>query len=241
MIIPLLILNIAGRSATTPAEVDEHGDARRSRDVEEYGYPISEEDREQLDIQDRPEEQDEDDVMDQIINEVDRGLPLSQNLADETVPPVSRFRPRRRGVPFSYTYSSTFLSERTISWWTRFKKFVFPPTPDLDSLIPHYRLTPIISGIVIPFSILLEIPGLTEHWYIRTDSNKIVEIKSNSGILDAGLAISMASAVAANLFFVFRLLEWRVKTMTIICIMFLTLHGEHFLIFSAFGSASQAH
>ena len=33
-----------------------------------------------------------------------------------------------------------------------------------DEFIPNYRWLPILSGIAIPFSILLQIPGLTERW-----------------------------------------------------------------------------
>ena len=33
-----------------------------------------------------------------------------------------------------------------------------------DEFIPNYRWLPILSGITIPFIILLQIPGLTERW-----------------------------------------------------------------------------
>lgn len=89
----------------------------------------------------------------------------------------------------------------------------------------QYRYMPLLTGIIIPFSILLEIPGLTEHWYIRTEGNQVVETKSNPPILDAGLAISMASAVLANICLLMRFMEkGSVKLMTLLCIIFLTIH-----------------
>ncbi|CAE6447531.1 unnamed protein product [Rhizoctonia solani] len=90
--------------------------------------------------------------------------------------------------------------------------------------IPNFRWTPILSGVIIPFAILLEIPGLTEHWYIRTIGNKTVETQENSKILDAGLAISMASAVVANVALITRFLERRVRLATFIAIGGLIVH-----------------
>jgi hypothetical protein len=101
-------------------------------------------------------------------------------------------------------------------------------------MIPNYWLTPIISGILMPFSILLEIPGLAEHeqWYICTDSHKLIETKLNSIILIVGLCISISSLLAANLFLILRFLEKRVKTMTIMSIAFLTLHCACFTCYT---------
>lgn len=112
---------------------------------------------------------------------------------------------------------------------TRLKSYVFPSDENeasIEKFLPNYRWTPILSGIVIPFSILLEIPGLTEHWYIRTEANKIVETKSNPVILDVALALSMACGLFANICLVLRFLEKRVKTVTLLTILFLTIHGE---------------
>lgn len=88
-----------------------------------------------------------------------------------------------------------------------------------------YRWLPIFSGIVIPFSILLEIPGLTEHWYIATENNQTIESRKNSALLDAGMGISMACALIANIAIVFRFLERKVRTSTLIAIATLTIHG----------------
>lgn len=109
----------------------------------------------------------------------------------------------------------------------RAKSFVFPPSSDDSSFVPNYRYTPLISGIVIPFSILLEIPGLTGHWYIRTQDYDTIETRPNSALLDAGLAISMACAVIANICIIVRFLEKRVTTMTLACILFLSIHGSY--------------
>ncbi|EKM56497.1 uncharacterized protein PHACADRAFT_194104 [Phanerochaete carnosa HHB-10118-sp] len=112
-------------------------------------------------------------------------------------------------------------------WYTRIKDYIFPPEESessLEKFVPHYRWTPIIAGVVVPFALLLEIPGLTEDWYIRTEANQVVETKSNSAILDAGLAFSMACGLCANICLVLRFLEQRVKTVTILTMIFLTIH-----------------
>ncbi|KAJ7474538.1 hypothetical protein B0H11DRAFT_2035816 [Mycena galericulata] len=111
-------------------------------------------------------------------------------------------------------------------WWAKLKDYLNPKTTekDIESYVPNYRYTPILSGIVIPFSILLEIPGLTEHWYVRTENNVIVEIRPNPAILNIGLGFSMGCALAANICLVVRFLEKKVKLMTIGCIVFLTIH-----------------
>ncbi|KAL0957982.1 hypothetical protein HGRIS_000159 [Hohenbuehelia grisea] len=141
----------------------------------------------------------------------------------------SRLKPRRVFTVDSRTttYSPPPTpSKSPPSWFLQVKEFLNPAQPhqDLDSYIPHYRYTPILSGVVIPFAMLLEIPGLTEHWYIRTLENKIVETQENSVLLDLGMAFSMAFGLLANICLVTRFLERRVKTMTVACILFLTMH-----------------
>ncbi|KAK7059765.1 tandem pore domain k+ channel [Favolaschia claudopus] len=134
---------------------------------------------------------------------------------------------RRRTRTYSESSSFTVPENKPKSTWClKIRNFLSTETSerDLDSYIPNYRYTPILSGIIIPFSILLEIPGLTENWYIRTEDNKTVEIQPNPAILDVGLAFSMACALAANICLVIRFLEKRVKLMTLGCIVFLTIH-----------------
>ncbi|CAO1627260.1 unnamed protein product [Parajaminaea phylloscopi] len=65
-----------------------------------------------------------------------------------------------------------------------------------------YRRTPILSGILAPFSIMLEVPGLTTKWYVRQGAEG--GYRPNPALLEVGLAISMASAVLANVFLLFR-------------------------------------
>jgi hypothetical protein len=90
-----------------------------------------------------------------------------------------------------------------------------------------YRFLPIISGILIPFSILLSIPSLTDRWYIRTDVNNLtIESRPNSLLLDLGMGFSMACSVLANICLIVRFAERKVLGMTWLCILFLTLHGE---------------
>lgn len=110
------------------------------------------------------------------------------------------------------------------SFFTRVKTFVFPPSSDDLSYAPNYRCTPLFTGIVVPFSILLEIPGLTGYWYIRTENYNTVQTRANPVLLDIGLAFSMTCAVLANVCIILRFLEKRVVTMTILCIAFLSIH-----------------
>lgn len=70
------------------------------------------------------------------------------------------------------------------------------------------RKTPIFSGLLAPFSIVLEVPGLTSKWYAKIDADGIVErFIDNPPILTAGLAISLACAVVANAAIILRFLE----------------------------------
>ncbi|KAF8750305.1 potassium channel [Rhizoctonia solani] len=66
--------------------------------------------------------------------------------------------------------------------------------------------------------------SVTRQWYIRTIGNKTVETQDNSKILDAGLAISMASAVVANVALITRFLERRVRLATFVAIGGLVIH-----------------
>lgn len=72
------------------------------------------------------------------------------------------------------------------------------------SMIPvlRYRRAPILSGVLAPFSIMLEVPGLTTRWYVRIGID--AEYRANPAVLEVGLAISMASAVLANVFLLLR-------------------------------------
>jgi potassium channel subfamily K, other eukaryote len=119
-------------------------------------------------------------------------------------------------------------SDNEKPWYRRIKDYILPPEESrasLEKFVPNYRWTPIIAGVVVPFALLLEIPGLTEHWYIRTEGNSVVETRSNSAILDIGLAFSMACGLCANICLVLRFLEIRVKTVTLLTMVFLTIHG----------------
>lgn len=141
---------------------------------------------------------------------------------------------QRRGVrlfPTSTVSSSTTLSGFTRpslpKWLFKMKDVLFgSPTPPNETAVstPNYRLTPIISGSLIPFSILLQIPSLTEHWYVRTDGTEIVESRKNSALLELSLILSMALAVFANLALICRFMERRVKLCTILSIVSLTMH-----------------
>lgn len=140
----------------------------------------------------------------------------------------------RQGVPLtstatvSSTLTLTNLSRPTLpKWLVKGKDALFGShTGRESSVLPNYRRTPIISGSLIPFSILLEIPGLTEPWYVRTYGNQIVETRKNPPLIYVSISISMALAVLANVALIFRFLERHVKRNTIICIAALTVHGK---------------
>src|SRR5712672_1085741 len=89
----------------------------------------------------------------------------------------------RRSVPLTsnVTISSSILRHRLPNWLVKTKETLFGSHHDHDHdvYLPNYRRAPIISGSLIPFSILLEIPGLTEHWDVRTYGNQIVETREN--------------------------------------------------------------
>ncbi|KAI0747018.1 hypothetical protein C8Q80DRAFT_1220221 [Daedaleopsis nitida] len=141
---------------------------------------------------------------------------------------IRRIRPHVAPTKLMHANSSTHdLRPPGPSLYSRLKSYVWPSgdqLADIDTFVPNYRWTPILSGIVIPFSILLEIPGLTVRWYIRTEGNTTVETRPNPIVLDVGMAISIACALIANVCLVLRFLEKRVQTVTLLCIVFLTIH-----------------
>ena len=129
----------------------------------------------------------------------------------------------------SLTTMKSALGTRLSVSWSKLRVALDPVASDLDleSYTPHYRSLPVISGVVMPLSVLLEIPGLTEDWYIRTEANKTIDRKLNTTIFITGLAISMLFGVLANICVIYRFLEKRVQTMTLLCIIFLTVHGVY--------------
>lgn len=107
----------------------------------------------------------------------------------------------------------------------RLKAILFPK--DEDKPLSSYRVLPIISGLIIPFAILLEIPGLINSWYIRTDENVVVETRRNPPLLEVGLALSMFFALTANTSLICRFLEkGSVLVTTVITIVSLSIHGS---------------
>lgn len=152
---------------------------------------------------------------------------------------------RGQGVPLESTATTTstssmstntFLRPSLPRWLVKTKDVLFASHDDeRDEYVPNYRRLPIISGSLIPFSILLEIPGLTEHWYVKTNGNQVVEARPNPPWVIAAMSLSMALALLANVALVYRFLERRVKKSTIVCIISLSLHGTviSFLYFHA--------
>ncbi|KAG9311807.1 hypothetical protein JVU11DRAFT_8054 [Chiua virens] len=95
---------------------------------------------------------------------------------------------------------------------------------EIQAYLPHYRTLPILSGIAIPFSILLEIPGITSDWYTQTEGSTVITSEPNPLLLSVGIALSLFCAVLANVCLVVRFLERRVTKMTILCVVFLSIH-----------------
>jgi potassium channel subfamily K, other eukaryote len=141
----------------------------------------------------------------------------------------------RQGVPLTST--ATFSSSSVITFsrptlpkcLIKIKDTLFGSHPEQEQILPNYRRTPIISGGLIPFSILLEIPGLTVPWYVRTDGNQTVETRKDPPLVTVSISISLALAVLANIALLLRFLERNVKRNTIICIVALTVHGKSFV------------
>lgn len=105
----------------------------------------------------------------------------------------------------------------------RLKAFLHATPPKLT---PTYRRLPIISGSLIPLSILFAIPGLTGHWYTRAGPrHEVVEVRPNPPGLRIAMSVSMGCVLLANIFLVVRFTERFILLMTLLCIAFLSTHG----------------
>ena len=142
-----------------------------------------------------------------------------------------------RGVPLTSTGTMSSISTSNFprpslpGWLVKTKEFLFCSRDgDSEEFLPNYRRAPLISGNLIPFSILLEIPGLTQPWYVRKYGRQTVEARPNPPWVIASMSISMTLAVLANIALTYRFLERRVKRNTVICIIALTLHGSLLLL-----------
>ena len=196
----------------------EHGLLPEQRDPEKGGSG----DGQEHDYGDDPEEvEDFDDFEEQ-----HEGADGGQEVQNEPQP--------RRGVPLTstMTMSSTSMINYRPSLpkcLVKTKEILFGShSSDNEEVLPNYRRTPIISGSLIPFSILLEIPCLTESWYVRTYNHQTIETRKNPPLVVVSISISMALAVVANIALIFRFLDRHVKRSTIICIAALTVHGNIF-------------
>lgn len=200
----LLVPHREGGRSTDPEDPE-----KASRDAEPVADDENEE--ESRDITDDNESNQDSDTQD----------------ADEDEP-GERSPPERR-VTFSTapTADSTTLGNTPAkpSLRDRLKALVFP-SHDEDEHHSNHRILPVISGLVIPFSILLEIPGLTDSWYIRTNQNAVVQSLPNPASLEVLLGISMFFAVVANVSLICRFLEkGPVLATTLLTIASLTIHG----------------
>ena len=149
--------------------------------------------------------------------------------ADEDEPGDSPSPPGRR-VTFGITPSGESSPPGTTpekpKMLARLKAFLLHSHED-DEHHSNHRILPVISGLVIPFSILLEIPGLTDSWIIRTNQNAVVQSLPNPSSLEVLLAISMFFAVVANVSLLCRFLEkGPVLATTLLTIASLTIHGN---------------
>jgi hypothetical protein len=80
----------------------------------------------------------------------------------------------------------------------------------------------------MPFAILLQIPGLTGHWYIQTADGETTEVQPNPKLLLAGMVISTAAAILANIALIRRFSEHQPREMTLFSIAMLSIHGKIF-------------
>jgi hypothetical protein len=154
-------------------------------------------------------------------------------------PPASTHR--SRGVPLSTssTFDSVFAFRPRLPGWLVWLRDVFFGSYERYSDIPNYRLLPMISGSLVPFAILLEIPGITEHWYVKTENGVVVANRTNSPFLNAVLGMSLACATIANVALVVRFFEQRIAAMTVLAITFLSLHGTSFVALSHIGCTAK--
>ncbi|KZS97353.1 voltage-gated potassium channel [Sistotremastrum niveocremeum HHB9708] len=206
---PILFLNLLAHLGRNGSPMDR----LRSDEGDEPETKAERRDDVVLDMTDEPEQQNDEDG-----NGVEKGS-WSR----------SRTKLARQSTVSSISSVATTIPDEPPSRFpvlTKIKHFIFQTGPydTSDEVVPHYRWTPIFSGIAVPFAILLEIPGLTDHWYIRTEANQTVQTQPNPPLLDAGLAISMACALIANLALIIRFLEKRPKLMTLIAIFTLSVH-----------------
>jgi len=215
-----------------------HRDGRRSEDLEDpesarRGVEPPAEDEEKRGRDSAPDDDTADN--DGFIQDPEQ-QDATQDERDEPPPPARRVT--FGATPSGESGSPPEKDSTKPGLFSRLNAFVFPPHEENEPLSNH-RILPVISGLVIPFSILLEIPGLTDSWYIRTDGNVIVESLPNPASLDVLLAISMFFAVAANISLICRFLEkGTVLAMTLITIASLTIHGNVSLWNSILGRTS---
>ncbi|KIM33982.1 hypothetical protein M408DRAFT_88820 [Serendipita vermifera MAFF 305830] len=154
----------------------------------------------------------------------DNGISSSSEKLTNERPP--RRKPRRTT---SISSTSVAVAKKPYTWSRRAlratRKFVFEPDKGLEEgYAPKYRYLPILSGLIVPFSILLEVPGLTEHWYQRQEGLEVIEYQANPTLLNIGLGFSIASAVIANICLILRFLERRIGSATVAAICFLLIH-----------------
>ena len=150
------------------------------------------------------------------LQETEKGEPA------KTSPP----RHRAFGIPFEGFGPPTEKALVTPGFWAGLRFLTSPPRGKNRSLSNH-RVLPVIAGLVIPFSILLEISGLTDSWYANTSRSTAAEARRNPVGLGVMLIVSMFSALVANVSLICRFLEkGSVLATTLITVVSLTIHGD---------------
>ncbi len=89
-----------------------------------------------------------------------------------------------------------------------------------------YRKAPIFSGVMAPFAVMLEVPGIVGKWYVTSPSPGVeVSYQPNPVILDVGLAVSLTLGVVANIFIILRFIErMRPQASTVCAVILLIIH-----------------
>jgi hypothetical protein len=103
------------------------------------------------------------------------------------------------------------------------------PGPACNTDQSHtFRILPIIAGILIPLSVLLSIPSLTNNWHVQTNGDVTLEARPRTLHHIVAMSLSMACGVLANICLVLRFAERSIKMMTLLCIVLLSMNGSCF-------------
>ncbi|RUS23206.1 hypothetical protein BC937DRAFT_90790 [Endogone sp. FLAS-F59071] len=76
-----------------------------------------------------------------------------------------------------------------------------------------HRIVPLVAGVLVPFSIILNIPALTGPWLVVGGEEKDIGMEESSGHVTL-LVITLVFAVTVNIALVFRFVNWQARWAT---------------------------